>query len=1009
MNRNTLPIRADDSQRPKDRKDSEDDREDGDDAYTAQDADADFEGSDYESDSQEDDLEDVEEETASESETDDDDDDEYEDEADKRKQKKRKASHEKDSERGRRRPRHNPFVELEAQVGDEEEEEEEEGEPDEFERQFISRPTEGAKDEAEEEEEEQGPTAAEYQALMRQRYLERQDIDAQAEEQRLRDLYGRVRRFDRRRGDGPQSSSSLVGDERMLAEQVLQPTPHDPRLWLVKCRLGKERAVVHQLLRSHLDAVSNSSSSALTSSSAPLQIFSALAVDGLQGHVYVEAHKAANVAHAVDHAKLTHLCFCGPNGSRVNLVPQSEMTQVLSVAAKKGALSSSDGHYSLPPLGSFVRIRRGRYAGDLAQVIEVPEDDMLDGDNLGKGTVKLRLVPRLPSVSSTSMSHPGLPHPGMPHSGVSHHRMSQRLFEPGEMNVLFPGKVQRSRGFWLFDGDAYKVSDVGADGRGCFLHKDVRLSALQTDNVNAQPAELAWFGEEASKEQASALEAAVTALQSGDGVIVTVGEFIHLRGIVLEVLQKRTGNEDHSQEEDEEASDADNRKTWVKLQPEEQASSIPRLDHVLVEADAVQKFFSVGDSVQVMAGAGKYAGALAMVVHYVPNKPVAVFIPSANVQLDVDARYLKPTASISGDGEKAEGGEGGSIPNGGNSNSNPKAGDDWQALRQMAQLRTTAINDSQQSLTVMRRRWTPREGRHLIGRTVSIAFGPYKGYVGIVKDVTEQLQARVELHTNSRLITVPLDKLILPGSAGQGHSAAPSQEEQRGAKTPTWTSSASKTPSYNSISAAMMGGGKTPAWRGASAAASQTPSWTGAGGRTPSWKTPGAAKTPGWEPQPVAARSKTPAWAGSSAVPLAANSAASSGATMSKPTLEAVPKEQVVQPTGEREPSYAMDNVCVLHLGQLHYIVKVHKNQPVVDLKSLDPSASARDVKASVPLSDTTVVRPQKRERAIIYGDGSLLRGQVIGLDDPDAVVKIDGTGEFRIVKLAALARLHQP
>lgn len=36
--------------------------------------------------------------------------------------------------------------------------------------------------------------------------------------------------------------------------------------------------------------------------------------------------------------------------------------------------------------------------------------------------------------------------------------------------------------------------------------------------------------------------------------------------------------------------------------------------------------------------------------------------------------------------------------------------------------------------------------------------GAWKGYVGVVKDVTG-ITARVELHTNSKLITLPIEQL----------------------------------------------------------------------------------------------------------------------------------------------------------------------------------------------------------------------------------------------------------
>lgn len=48
----------------------------------------------------------------------------------------------------------------------------------------------------------------------------------------------------------------------------------------------------------------------------------------------------------------------------------------------------------------------------------------------------------------------------------------------------------------------------------------------------------------------------------------------------------------------------------------------------------------------------------------------------------------------------------------------------------------------------------------LIGKTVMVKKGPFKGLLGIVKDTTDD-QARVELHSKSKLVTVPKDMLVV--------------------------------------------------------------------------------------------------------------------------------------------------------------------------------------------------------------------------------------------------------
>ena len=46
----------------------------------------------------------------------------------------------------------------------------------------------------------------------------------------------------------------------------------------------------------------------------------------------------------------------------------------------------------------------------------------------------------------------------------------------------------------------------------------------------------------------------------------------------------------------------------------------------------------------------------------------------------------------------------------------------------------------------------------IIGKTIRIVMGPYKGYVGIVKDAAETT-ARVELHTSCKTISVDRTRL----------------------------------------------------------------------------------------------------------------------------------------------------------------------------------------------------------------------------------------------------------
>nr|2E70_A Chain A, Transcription elongation factor SPT5 [Homo sapiens] len=56
-----------------------------------------------------------------------------------------------------------------------------------------------------------------------------------------------------------------------------------------------------------------------------------------------------------------------------------------------------------------------------------------------------------------------------------------------------------------------------------------------------------------------------------------------------------------------------------------------------------------------------------------------------------------------------------------------------------------------------------RRDNELIGQTVRISQGPYKGYIGVVKDATEST-ARVELHSTCQTISVDRQRLTTVGS-----------------------------------------------------------------------------------------------------------------------------------------------------------------------------------------------------------------------------------------------------
>lgn len=125
----------------------------------------------------------------------------------------------------------------------------------------------------------------------------------------------------------------------------------------------------------------------------------------------------------------------------------------------------------------------------------------------------------------------------------------------------------------------------------------------------------------------------------------------------------------------------------------------------------------------------------------------------------------------------------------------------------------------------------------LLGKTVVIRKGPWKSLLGIVKDTTER-EARVELHSKSKIITVSKDQLAVKDpftgqsidmgrfNSGNRQSSGPQSASFGGSRIPNGYDG-SRTP-------AAFAGGATPGWAGTGGG--KTPGWSRSapsGGRTP--------------------------------------------------------------------------------------------------------------------------------------------------------------------------------
>jgi transcription elongation factor SPT5 len=286
-------------------------------------------------------------------------------------------------------------------------------------------------------------------------------------------------------------------DSEELNEEITQtahlPTVKDPNLWMVKCQIGAEKTVALQLMRKFI-AYEN-----MQEDPGPLQIKSVIALDAVKGYVYIEAYKQTHLKQAID----------GINNLRLGLykqtmVPISEMTDVLRVVKEQPKIKREQ----------FVRIKRGLFKGDLAQV------DYIDH---ASNSVTLRLKPR---IDYTRMRGALKSTQDKEQRRMKGRRPAAKLFDADAIRGI-GGEVTTDGDFQMFEGNRYR--------RG-LLYKNFPMDAIIVDGVKPTLGEL-----ESTEEQG--LDKAELQLGAekeikfapGDKVEVAEGELVHLQGKVISV------------------------------------------------------------------------------------------------------------------------------------------------------------------------------------------------------------------------------------------------------------------------------------------------------------------------------------------------------------------------------------------------------------------------------------------------------------------------------------------
>ncbi|KAL7208512.1 hypothetical protein ACSBR1_030284 [Camellia fascicularis] len=280
-----------------------------------------------------------------------------------------------------------------------------------------------------------------------------------------------------------------------VEQQALLPSVRDPKLWMVKCAIGREREAAVCLMQKSLDKGSG------------LQIRSAIALDHLKNYIYVEADKEAHVKEACRGLRIIY------TNTKITLVPIKEMTDVLSVESKAIDLSRD----------TWVRMKIGMYKGDLAKVVDV--------DNV-RQRVTVKLIPRLDLQAIANKSE------GREVPKKKAFIPPQRFLnvdEAREMHI----RVERRRD--PMTGDYFEKIDAMMFKDG-FLYKNASMKSISTQNIQPTFDELEKFRQ--PDENGDGDMASLSTLfanrkkghfMKGDQVIVVKGDLKNLKGWVEKV------------------------------------------------------------------------------------------------------------------------------------------------------------------------------------------------------------------------------------------------------------------------------------------------------------------------------------------------------------------------------------------------------------------------------------------------------------------------------------------
>ena len=280
----------------------------------------------------------------------------------------------------------------------------------------------------------------------------------------------------------------------------LKPKSSDPKLWLVKCKIGDEKEILANLYHKYFYFKSKEPKERL-------KIFSIVSYDNLKGKIFVEAFSERDVLYAITG-------MSNVNQNSIQIIPIEERLQIFEF----DKYQKVDIRYN-----QIVRVKYGNYEGDLAIVLDVE-------DPINK--IIIALVPRIyePTKDKAFNVAP------FSKKGTTL-RPRQKLFNEGKQLDNIPIVSENER-----YGEVKKYGKFKF--KNGLLIRSVRISALETENISPKDEELQNLGcfkeNDVYKDKVYEEEIIVSQsknsnikYKSGDSIRFTSGDYKGITGTVI--------------------------------------------------------------------------------------------------------------------------------------------------------------------------------------------------------------------------------------------------------------------------------------------------------------------------------------------------------------------------------------------------------------------------------------------------------------------------------------------